>query len=563
MIKDIKDIKVVKDFKDFKDSNKIKQETMKAINKYIKVFAAAAFLIGTASCTGDLDQYPHTETTSEDVYTTLENYEAVLGKIYVSMTTVGQGKGGNNPDLASNSSYDYMRSFFNLQESGTDELAPTWLSGDKMTDITYLSWDADDPWVSDMYYRLYYDISLTNEFLRHCGDEELSKFTSDEQTKLKRYRAEARFMRALFYYHALDMFRYIPFVDENDPVGSWTPPRNTPQQTFDFIESELQTIVSDLAPASECPYGEASQGAAYTLLAKLYLNAEIYIGTSKYDECIAACQQVIAQGYTLESDYAKLFNGDNHKRTNEIIFALPVDAEHTMTWGTTTYIIHGEVGTTSSQTAADYGIETPWGMFRSRGELPQKFLDEDNVRLMENVKDKRCMFFTTDQTQYLDEALDDQAEGYFVSKWTNLTDDGEFASDPSNGVSTDFPMFRLADVYLMYAEAVLRGDAGRLRSQALGYVNALKERAYGNTDGNISDSQLTLSYILDERARELYWECSRRTDLIRYGYFTTSSYLWQWKGGTKDGTSVDSKYNIYPIPATELTANPNLYNENY
>lgn len=537
---------------------------MKAINKYIKLFAVTALLAGSASCTGDLDQYPHTETTSEDVYTSIENYEAVLGKIYASMVTNGQGKGGDNADLSSNMGYDYMRCYFNLQEAGTDEVASTWLTGDKTADITYLTWDADDPWVADMYYRIYWNISLTNEFLRNCTENTVSSFgSSEDQAKLKRYRAEARFMRALFYYHALDLYRYIPFVSESDPVGSYTPPRYTPQQTFDFIESELKDIVSDLAPASSCPYGEASQGAAYTLLAKLYLNAKVYTGTEKYTECIAACEQAIAQGYTLESDYSKLFNADNDQRTNEIIFALPVDATHEVSWGSTTYVICGEVSNTSAdQVPADYGVTTGWGMFRSRGELPAKFADGDS--------DGRYKFFTTNQTQYIDDVTD-QTNGYFVEKWTNLTDDGEAASNTaSDGCSTDWPMFRLAEVYLMYAESATRlRDNGTIVNgdskldNARKYINALRERAYGDKSGNIEDGDLTTSFLLDERARELYWEGVRRTDLIRYDYFTTSSYIWQWKGGTKDGAAVDSKYNIYPIPTTELTANPNLYNENY
>ena len=151
-----------------------------------------------------------------------------------------------------------------------------------------------------------------------------------------------------------------------------------------------------------------------------------------------------------------------------------------------------------------------------------------------------------------------------MEKWTNLTDAGEAASNTvDGGVNTDFPLFRLADVYLMLAEAVVRGGSDSDVTTALGYVNELRERAFGNQCRYPPSSELTPDFILDERARELYWECTRRTDLIRYDKFTTSSYLWQWKGGVKDGRAVNSKYNIYPIPTTDLTANPNLYNENY
>jgi hypothetical protein len=124
-------------------------------------------------------------------------------------------------------------------------------------------------------------------------------------------------------------------------------------------------------------------------------------------------------------------------------------------------------------------------------------------------------------------------------------------------------MFRLADVYLMAAESVLRGGSGMTRAEGLDLINALRQRAYGDNSGNITDTQYTLPFILDERARELYMECTRRTDLVRFKCFTTGDYLWQWKGGVVDGRSVDSKFNIYPIPSSELSANPNLSNPNY
>ena len=162
-----------------------------------------AVLTGTTSCVSDLDQYPKTETTSKDVYTSLANYESVLGKIYASMVTSGQGKGGDNKDMESvlnaGNGFDYMRMFINLQECGTDEFASTWLTGEQTTGLSYLSWDANDAWVSDMYYRIYYNIALCNEFLRNANS---ANFSGADAEKMKVYKAEARFMRALFYYHA-------------------------------------------------------------------------------------------------------------------------------------------------------------------------------------------------------------------------------------------------------------------------------------------------------------------------------------------------------------------------
>ena len=262
-------------------------------------------------------------------------------------------------------------------------------------------------------------------------------------------------------------------------------------------------------------------------------------------------------GYSLESDYSKLFNADNDKRTNEIIFPFVVDAVNTVTWGATTYIVCGECGNSSSQDPAKYGLTGGWGMFRVRGELPELFSGNE-------AGDCRYMFYTDGQEQWLTKAIDDQSQGYFGEKFSNLTDAGEAASNTGAvGADIDYPVFRLADVYLMLAESVLRGGNGSSRDEALQVVNKLRERAFGNTDGNINEAQLTLQFILDERARELYWESCRRTDLIRYGQFTGGSYKWQWKGGVVDGRSTESKYNVYPIPTAELSANPNLKNENY
>ncbi|MDR2145165.1 MAG: RagB/SusD family nutrient uptake outer membrane protein [Tannerella sp.] len=525
--------------------------------KIIKINILIISTILFVSCTGDLDQYPHTQTTSADVYTTAANYKAVLGKLYASFVIAGQEKGGGNADLSSNSGYDYMRCYFNLQESGTDEIASTWLEGDKVRDLTFLTWDANDPWVSDMYYRIFYTISLCNEFLRNAGDEQIARFTESEQSGIRQYRAEARFLRALAYYHALDLYRNIPFVTEADPVGAFIPPRYTADRVFAYIESELKAIDGDLADKAAGEYGRAPKTAAYALLAKLYLNAEVYTGQARYTDCITYCNQIIAAGYSLEPDYLKLFNADNDKRTNEIIFAFPVDAVRTVSWGATTYIVCGAVSNTSDlQKPENYGVTSGWGMFRVRGEIPALFDDRDG----------RALFFTEGQTQYLD-VIDNQTNGYFVEKWTNLTDAGTMASNTvDGGVNTDYPVFRLADVYLMLAESVVRGGSGSSASVALGYLNQLRARAFGTdyeTAGKLTEADLTADFILDERARELYWECTRRTDLIRYNQFTTADYLWQWKGGTKDGMAVNEKYNYYPIPTSDLTANPNLKNDNY
>lgn len=513
-----------------------------------------------SSCNDDLNQYPNIQETSVSVYSNPDNYIMALAKCYASFVTAGQEKGGGDADLSSNNGYDYMRCYFNMQEAGTEEIGSTWIEGDNIGNLTFLTWDANDPWVADMYYRCYYSISLCNEFLKHCADNAISGFTETQQNTIKTYRAEVRFLRALAYSHALDLFHNIPYADENTIGSSKLPEKWESSKIFTFIETELKDCSESMPNVDNCEYGHAPRAAAWMLLARLYLNSVIYEAGNHFSDCMTYSKKVMDEGYMLESEYAKLFNADNNKRVgkgHEIIFPLVVSSTNVMSWGATTYLVCGEVDTDYGPPAGSAGVASAWSMFRIRGEIPAVF----NLN-----NDDRAMFYTTGQTQYMDNGVTDRTGGYFVTKWSNLTDDGETASNTSNdGVDTDFPMFRLADAYLMYAESAARTNTNL--SAALSYVNELRNHRNAAT---VTESDLTATtngiaykFFLDERARELLWECVRRTDLIRFGCFTGSNYLWQWKGGVKDGTSVADKYNIYPIPATEVSANPNLSNTDY
>lgn len=537
---------------------------MKKLNILSGLILTATLMTG--GCTEDLNQYPVTETTSKDVYAEASNYKKVLAKIYASYVLAGQGQGGDNGDLTTINGQDFSRGYFNLQEAATDEVANTWLSGNNLVDLTYINWSAKDAWVSDSYYWLFFNITLCNEFLRHCSDESLSAFSSEEQDEIRSFRSEARFLRAYSYWMVLDLYRQGPKVDENTPVTGFIPEAYDGQGLFNFIESELKDLVTsetgDSLPDTN-EYGRASKPTAWALLARLYLNSAVYRGSvdkKYYTECVTACHKVISNpSLYLEPDYAKLFNADNHKRGHEILFAMVCDATTSVTWGGGTYLVCGSCGNSSSQDPAKYGLTNGWGMFRARGEIISKFGD------ISSTADSRAMFYTDGQSQYFSGPIDNQSEGFFFEKFTNLTDNGEAASNSAaTGCSTDYPLIRLADVYLMAAEAFLRGGSGLTRDEALRLVNDVRMRAYRNDEGGkITESDLTLDFILDERARELYLESIRRTDLIRFDRFTTDSYIWQWKGGVIDGRAVNPRYNIYPIPDTDLTANPNLSNPLY
>ncbi|MGQ0702208.1 MAG: RagB/SusD family nutrient uptake outer membrane protein, partial [Gemmatimonadales bacterium] len=353
----------------------------------------------------------------------------------------------------------------------------------------------------------------------------------------------ARFLRALSYWHGLDMFGNIPLVTDQDPLGSTPPAQATKQEIYDFIVSELQDIADDLPAAGAANYGRATTLAAQMLLAKLYMNAGVYAGTANYAGALTALQAVIAGPFSLDDEYQDIFLADNHT-SPEIIFAITQDGLKTQTWGGMTFVIHASCG--NEMNAADYGIDGCWWGLRLKPEAYSKY----------SAGDKRDDFFFTQGQTVAVTSIGDFTKGIPAPKFRNKTKAGANGSHPTH-VDVDFPLFRLADAYLMYAEAVVRGGGGS-RPQALAYVNAIRQRAFGNSSGDITDPQLTPDFLLDERSRELLWEAHRRTDLIRFGRFTGGSYIWAWKGGTQAGTATEAHLDLYPIPATECVANPNL-----
>ncbi|OWY19214.1 RagB/SusD family nutrient uptake outer membrane protein [Sphingobacteriales bacterium UPWRP_1] len=511
-----------------------------------------AFLLNFSACLKDLDTVPldPEEITSASVYEDPAAYKQVLAKLYAGLALSGQEGPAGRPDISGidEGFSTYLRQYWKAQELPTDEAVIGWNDG-SLPDYHFQRWTASNEFVAAMYYRIFYQISLCNEYLRETTDSKLSDRGVSDQIKadVAFYRAEARFLRALSYWHALDMFENVPFVTENDAVGSFLPQQTNAQDLFNYIESELKAIETQLKAPRSNELGRADQAAAWTLLAKLYLNAEVYIGQAKYTDCVTYCKKVIDAGYTLEPEYAKLFRIDNTE-SNEIIFSIRFDGDHGRTWGGMTFLVHAPIG--GSMAGADFGVNGGWGGIRTTKQFVAKFDDTTGDT------DSRAMFYTAGQSLEIDDIFN-FTNGYAMTKYKNVDENGNPGSDESgNWVDTDFPMFRLADVMLMYAEAVKRGGGGGDEATALGYINALRERAYGDATGNVT--AYDLPFILDERARELYWECHRRTDLRRFGQYTGGNYLWAWKGGVKDGISTSSHFELFPIPAADVIANPNL-----
>ncbi len=516
-----------------------------------KTFALIALLGLLIGC-NDLDLEPFNEVTSIQVYEDFDNYKSVLAKIYGGLALSGQQGPAGRGDIGGQDegASTYLRALWKLQQLPTDESIIAW-NDEGLPTLNTLTWSSDNGFIAAMYYRIFYQITLANEYIRELSDEQLSDrgIEGPNREEAVRFRNEARFLRALSYYHALDIYGNVPFVTEADPVGSFFPSQINRGDLFTYLEAELLDIIPQLAAPRQNEYARADQGAAWMLLSKLYLNAEVYTGQERFTDALTYLNQIIDAGYTLEAEYGHLFLADNDQ-SQEVIFPIAFDLVNTTSFGGTTFLVNAAVG--GSMNRDLFGIPGGWQGLRARPELVDLYPATDGN------PDVRGVFHTDGQQRNI-ESISQFTDGYAVVKFRNVTRQGARPEGPVNDqVSVDFPLFRLADAYLMYAEAVVRGGSGGTSQQALELVNALRQRAYGDDSGNISASDLSLSFILDERARELKWEAHRRTDLIRYGRFAGGEYLWQWKGGSVNGSAVPEFRNLYPLPAADLTANPTL-----
>ena len=512
------------------------------------VMVCLATLTLATSCKKVLDQSPTNSLTADDQYKDLNGYKQVLGKVYGSYSLVSStGVSGfdvNVPGITDAGTTDFVRAYWNMQELTTDEAVCAW-NDQYLQQFHNFTWNATNVYVGALYARSLFQITVCNEFLRQSTDDLLSSrgITGVDVTEVHHYRAEARFLRAYQYWVLMDLFGNPPMVTEADPIGKYIPKQIMRKDLFTFIESELKAIDGDLVAPRQNEYARADQAAAWALLARVYLNAEIYTGTAHYTDAVTYSQKVIDAGYTLMSDYQSLFLADNDVSNTETILPIAYDAVNSQNYGGTTFLICSAHGTNTEDDAAAGIPGGGWLGNRATKNLPLVFTD---------TTDKRAIFGLG--SLEINSVLNFN-DGTGVSKFKNVNSDGTTPYSP-NGVltSTDFPLFRLAEMYLTYVEAAKRGGGGS-DATALQYYNALRHRAgITSTDA----TSISLDDILKERQRELYWEGFRRTDLIRYGYYTSSSYVWPWKGGQAAGIGADKHYNLYPIPSTDVLTNTNL-----
>ena len=415
------------------------------------------------------------------------------------------------------------------------------------------------------YYR---GIRSATYFIQHIGDnQEMLNDPTRGPLVVEQYKNEARFLRAYFYWIALDVFGDVSFTTETSPFGGGVNPKQASRKdVFDYCISELTDLASDESamPAARSNYPRADKGAVNGLLARMYLNAEVYAGTPMWTEAKSACEAIFGMGYSLCPEYSDLFRGDNGENADalkEIIFGVAYDAEQTQSYGGTSYLTLAAIAATDVTAEQKInGVNNGWAGIRVPYEYVQKYFNARNADYTTGeytVNDKRGgMFYIKGRQESMNDALYVFLNGWTCLKFNNIphnmTNDEFLATAASKAYSDiDFPMIRLGEIYLIYAEACMNlGQA----NTALPKLKELTDRA-----GVSAPSSVTADYLLEERARELMWEGHRRTDLIRYGKFTTPSFLWTYKGGTFTGQGFDDYMKIFAIPSSELASNPELH----
>ena len=531
---------------------------------------ALTFSLGMAtSCVGDLDQTPEDPNITTAPQFNEEQVRQALAKCYSVLGVSGQqGPGSSDISGLDNGTGQYLRAIAMMNEYTTDELM--WIYKDAgVVDLVTNTWGKDNVNIFGTYSRLYVHIAICNDFIRVIDGG-----CPGDPADLAQYRLEARALRALSYYWVIDLFGQGGFVDENT---SGNPVQWTRVDLFNWLEGELKDIIANYSTATPV-YGRVGVDGVRALLARLYLNAEVYTGTARYADCQAQCEEIIKNhkdglnGTGLVPHYMYLFCGDNEDYlpggvgTNEILWGVPLDSELSQSYGATTFLT---AAATSNLTWADnnaymnqldYGMGAQWGCMHARKEFSDKFTDADARWAMWK---KEADGFTREN-----ENFSSFTSGYGVVKFTNLLkgENGEWSAknggtfDPTGKTparseafsDADYPIFRLADVYLMYAECNIQGGAGEA-TKALEYVNYVRARAGVPA---WTGAEMTSANILDERCREMYWENTRRSDLIRFGKFTGGSYNWSWKNNVLAGGAIPEHMNLFPIPSNVITAQP-------
>ena len=530
------------------------------------IYVITAALLLTVSCVRDLDTLPPQNAlpVAENVYgKTADTYLEGLSFLYFQfvtndLTDLQQMDGGAS---------ELVRAFWSVQEATADAAKCSWENDAWVRALNTNTWTSEqNDAVYAVYVRTLQGIAYVNEYLRQTTDDKLDGrgVPDDVKTQVYGFRDEARFLRAYFYWMALDCFGSVPFSTENSPFGgTYTPPQASRTDIFNFCVSELKSILGDSGhlPAARSSYPRADRGSAAGLLARLYLNAEVYTGTSMWAEAKAVCEEIFGMGYALSPDYEALFRGDNGENAaalGEMLWAVPYDAEKTQSYGGTSYLLAASLAATDiTDRSKPNGQRNGWAGLRVPYEYVSRFFDvsgqDYSTGFYETADARGRMFYIKGRQESMDNALYVFMNGWSCLKFNNIpygvTESAYLPTADTKAFSdVDFPMIRLAEIYLIYAEACMNiGD----EIPGLSRLAELSARA-----GVSPPEEITEEFLMEERARELMWEAHRRTDLIRFGLFTSSDYLWPYKGGDSfAGQAFPSYKTLFPLPPTELAVN--------
>jgi hypothetical protein len=411
------------------------------------------------------------------------------------------------------------------------------------------TWTTSEPWIELEWNNMYQAIGYCNYFIDAIKDKDVSKM--DLPVSKEQMVAETKLVRALHYYWLLSSFGNVPIAEH---VGEVSPATKSRAEVFAFVEKEIKDNIALLGDKGDANwYGHFTKSAAQALLAKLYLNAEVFTGTARWDDCIAACNAVINSGkFSLDATWDAPFKAHNES-SNENIYVVPFDANNAKQFNAVQQQLHW------SYAPVAVGLEDAW--FKTVTQ--ESFVD------MYASNDKRSKQWLNGQMYYTDENGDQQevtedGEPLYINKSIEklFNTDGGYYDGSMNikyepehttlpDMNNDLVIFRLGDVMFMKAEALMRKAGNTATGEAVSLVNAVRKRAFNSdaTGSVYTTGTLSMNELLKERGREFSYEICRREDLIRFNHFNDA---W-WE---KEKSAEFRK--LFPIPTNVLTANPNL-----
>ena len=459
------------------------------------------------------------------------------------------------------------RAFFVCQEQTTDACKCAWWDSYIVSMNTNTWGDEYNDVIFGVFFRTMQSIASCNEFLRQTTNDKLDarSVQSDVRAKIQEYRAEARMIRALCYWMAMDIFGDVPLVTV-DSTEFDLKNRVPAAEVYQFIVDELEMLSSDasMLPAARSNYPRMDKGSALGLLARVYLNAEVYTGTPQWEKAQHTCEKIFNLGYSLCDNYADLFrgdNGENHNAYNEFLIAIPFNTTNLQSWGGTTFLNHASVFGEYRELVGSYN---GWGGIRIDGDYVERFFDVKNANFETGeyeCEDNRGKMFYIKGNLGDGKILDiyNFQYGWSYLKFNNIPHNltPDTYQSFSDFVDIDLPFIRLGEIYLIYAEACVRLGEG---STAQPKMNELADRA------GVEAIELPQSWsdeardmFVAERARELTWESCRRTDLIRYRLYSSSEYLWPFKGGdSREGYAFPASMEVFPYPYDYIDSNPGI-----